>query len=72
MAARSHDPKKFHGIGARVLRVPDAPVKFQGFRCNGFQVVGEQKSGGRRKKERKKKKIPNNTNRGPSQLGLGP
>ena len=69
MAARSHDPKKFHGIGARVLRVPDAPVKFQGFRCNGFQGLAEHKSGGRRKK---KKKIPNNTNRGPSRLGLGP
>ena len=50
MAARSHDPKKFHGIGARVLRVPDAPVKFQGFRCNGIPVLALQRNGGKKKK----------------------
>ena len=68
MAARSCDHIKFQGIGAQVLRAPDPPVKFQGFWCNGVQVLGRQKSGGRRKK----KKIPNNTNRGPSPDGLGP
>ena len=60
MAARSHDPKKFHGIGARVLRVPDAPVKFQGFRCNGIPVLALQRNGG------KKKKNSSKYNRGPS------
>ena len=56
MAARSRDKSKIPGSGAQVLRAPDGPVKFQGFRCNGLRVLGEQKSGGRRKKERKKER----------------
>ena len=52
MAAKSRDQSKIPGSGAQVLRAPDTPVKFQGFRCNGVQVLGEQKSGGRRKKKK--------------------
>ena len=53
MAAKSRDQSKIPGSGAQVLRAPDGPVKFQGFRCNGLRVLGEQKSGGRRKKKKK-------------------
>ena len=56
MAARSCDQVQFPGSGARVLKVPDWPAKFEGSTCNGFLILGLQKSGGIRRKEKEKEK----------------
>ena len=69
MAARSCDQAKYEGLGAQVLIGSNAPVKSQGFRCNGFPVLARQKSGGRRRKERRSLTKPIGAQ---AQLGLGP